>query len=62
MVKYKSIKDDGNLTVINVNGRYGEYDVHVQLGRVVVIPIGKKTHTYENSVEKNIKGIVIGEH
>lgn len=62
MVKYKTIKDDGKLTVINVNGKYGEYDLYVQLGRVVVIPVGKKTTTYANSHDVNIKGVVIGEH
>lgn len=62
MVTRKTIKDDGHLTSINVNGVYGNYTVHIQLGSVTVIPTSKKTSIYINKFEEDIKGIVIGEH
>jgi hypothetical protein len=59
-VKHKTIKDDGHLTVITVNGKYGKYIIHVQLGEVIILPIcHDKTEVYVNSEEPSIKGIKI---
>ena len=62
MVKHIEIKDDGHLTVINVNGKYGKYTVHIQLGDVIVLPYAQKTNTYTNTLDDTIKGVVVGDH
>ena len=62
MVKHKTINDDGHLTVINVNGKYGRYTVHIQLGEVLVLPYAQGTDFYTNTLDNTIKGIVVGDH
>jgi hypothetical protein len=63
MVTNKTLKNDNNLTVINVSGKFGDYSVYIQLGRVTVIPIdNQKTGVYVNSQAEEIKGIVVGDH
>jgi|WetSurSiteA1Bulk_404760.scaffolds.fasta_scaffold132480_1 hypothetical protein len=63
MVKNIDLENDNNLTYINVSGKFGDYSVYIQLGRVTVIPIdNQKTSVYVNSQAEEIKGIVVGDH
>jgi hypothetical protein len=64
MVENINLKNDDNLTVINVNGgKFGVYCVYIQLGKVTIIPVrDQKTTVYVNDQAEEIKGIVIGDH